>query len=184
MRRIIFLLGIIILVILQACSTTDLLDPKTTTQPSSTKDVSGAYPAPETKETTPQAYPAPIDSNQVAPYPLPENIPSDIIPFTFEKPLLSGDKKVNGTGPAGVPIEVVDVTLMRKVLARGIIESDNTFSIDLNLSLEKGHRIGIALAELAGTEWDEEQFTSPFYNGNEAMNVPTVGFFFDTAMVK
>ncbi len=185
MLRNLFIFMIILMLFLSACSTTSET-PETliTVQPSSDENSQNPYPDPETKETTPEAYPAPTEYFTIDPYPSPKEIPSDIIPFTLEKPVSNGDTIISGTGPAGVPIEVVDVTLMRLVLARGVIEDDNSFSFELSEPLEKGHRLGIALAELAGTEWTEEQFANKFYNGSRAMNVPTVGFFFDTAMVK
>ncbi len=171
---------IISMIILPSCST------KSEIQITSSIDGNSQNPYPDTesKDTTPEAYPAPIEYLSIDSYPPPEEIPSDIFPFKFDKPVLEGDTKISGTGPAGVPIEVVNVTLMRLVLAQGTIENDNTFSFDLNEPLEKGHRIGIALAELAGTEWTKSQFANSFYNGSQALNVPTVGFFYDTALVK
>lgn len=187
MLKNLFVCVIIPMLFLSACSTpSETPEIPLTTQSSSAGNPQNSYPAPETEASTPEVYPAPAQIEYLAidPYPSPEEIPSGIIPFTFDKPLSDGDTKVSGTGPAGVPIEVVDVTLMRLVLAKGTIEDNNTFSFELKEPLEKGHRIGIVLAELAGTEWTEEQFADQFYNGDQAMNVPTVGFFFDTAMVQ
>ena len=185
MLRNLFVLGIILLLFLTACATkAETPETQITAQPFPDGDSQNPYPDPEIVGTIPEAYPAPIEYLTINPYPSPEEIPSGIIPFTFDKPISDGDTIISGTGPAGVPIEIVNVTLMRQLLVQGIIEDDNTFSFELSEPLEKSHRLGIALAELAGTQWTEEEFANKFYNGSQAMNVPTVGFFFDTAMVK
>ncbi len=180
-----FVFVIILILLLSACTPiSETPETHITAQPSSDGGSQNPYPVPETMENTPEAYPAPADDLTTNPYPSPEEIPSGIIPFAFDKPVSDGDTIISGTGPAGVPIEVVNVTLMRLVLAQGIIEDDNTFTFELREPLEKGYRLGIALAELAGTEWTKDEFANKFFNGSQAMNVPTVGFFFDTALVK
>jgi hypothetical protein len=72
---------------------------------------------------------------------------------------------------------------MGQTLAQTVIGPDGTFEVTLN-ALEKNHRLGIMLGELAGTPWSEATFQDPSYNGPQAMQVPQVGFLFDTVFVE
>jgi hypothetical protein len=121
-------------------------------------------------------YPSPI---QITPV---NTIPENTIPFNIDKPVLEGATEITGKGTPGVPVIIYDVTFMGEVLGQGTIQSDGTFKI-LVPTLEKGHRIGLGIADLAGTKWKAEDFQNPGYNGDEARLIPMVGFFFDTAMV-
>jgi hypothetical protein len=94
-----------------------------------------------------------------------------------------GDTVVRGSGPAGVPVLLVDVTFMGQNLAQTVIGSDGTFELTIQ-ALESNHRIGLMLGELAGTPWTDASFRDPGYNGKEAMQVPQVGFLYDTVLVQ
>jgi len=102
--------------------------------------------------------------------------------FRFDKPIRSGTTRITGSGPAGVPIIIVDVTFGGLVLAAGNIDQSGRFVLDLDQPLEANHRIGLALGNLSGTPWESLEFDSKFY-GEEPMSVPQVGFFFDTCLV-
>lgn len=106
-----------------------------------------------------------------------------VVPFRLDKPIVAGTAQVSGSGPAGVPVIVADVTFMGEVLGSTMIGSDGKFVISVP-SLQANHRIGLALGELAGTPWKVEDFYMPEYQGDESMQVPQVGFFFDTALVQ
>lgn len=145
------------------------------------------YPAPggelPTAPAINLAYPEPgaiIPSGSDA-YPEPEVDPN-ITPFNLNKPLVAGLTEVSGTGPAGVPIMVVDVTVMGAILGQGTIGEDGTFTIVVPV-LEKDHRIGIALDNLDGTPWTTADFTEA-YAGEEAQLSPMIGAFYDTALVQ
>jgi hypothetical protein len=71
---------------------------------------------------------------------------------------------------------------MGEVLGQGKVGADGKFAIQVQ-SLPATHRIGVGLAELAGTQWKVEDFYKAEFYGPEAMQAPQVGFFFDTAMV-
>ena len=90
---------------------------------------------------------------------------------------------VRGTGLAGVPVFIADVTFMGEPLATGTIGPDGKFSIPVP-ALESKHRIGLALGEMSGTQFKSEQFYSTEFQGPEAMQLPQVGYFLDTVMVK
>jgi hypothetical protein len=103
-------------------------------------------------------------------------------PFQIERPVVSGVTVIRGTGPAGVPIWIADVTSMGEALGQGTIGPDGKFAIQVQ-PLPATHRVGVGLAELAGTKWKAEDFYRAEFYGSEAMQAPQVGFFFDTAMV-
>jgi hypothetical protein len=118
-----------------------------------------------------------------SPSPLASPLPvSHAVPFKLDRPIVAGTDTVRGTGPAGVPIWIGDVTFMGEVLGQGTIGSDGKFAIKVQ-PLEAGHRIGLGLAELAGTQWKPEDFYLAGFYGPDAMQVPQVGFFHDTVMV-
>jgi hypothetical protein len=90
--------------------------------------------------------------------------------------------EVHGTGPAGVPIFIADITFMGEPLGTGTIGPDGKFTVSVK-PLPDGHRIGLALGVLTGTQWKPEDFYLQEYYGPDAMQFPQVGFFHDTVMV-
>jgi len=135
-----------------------------------------SVPYPEPSTTSDQSYPSPFPSIE-------PSIDPAAIRFQLLKPLLSGMTEVSGTGLPGVPIGIYDVTYMGTLLGESVIKKDGTFKVRVDV-LEERHRIGIGLGDISGTKWKPEDFQNPGYNGDEAMLVPMVGFFFDTAMVQ
>lgn len=126
---------------------------------------------------------SPLSTPTAPPSSAPTPVPEEIVPFRLDKPIVEGTDRVSGTGPAGVPIVLVDVTFMGPILGSGIIKSDGTFVIDVP-TLEKAHRIGLAIGDLSGTQWTPEDFRALEYRGDEPQQVPQVGFFYDTTMVQ
>jgi hypothetical protein len=114
--------------------------------------------------------------------PLPASTAVSAVPFQIARSLKPGDTVVRGTGPAGVPVYITDITFMGEPLGTGIVGADGKFSINVR-PLPDEHRIGLALGILEGTRWKPEDFYQPEFNGPEAMQVPQVGFFHDTVMV-
>ncbi|MCP4535521.1 MAG: hypothetical protein GY832_00070 [Chloroflexi bacterium] len=108
---------------------------------------------------------------------------SEVVPFQLDKPLQEGDTRVTGTGPADAPIRLEDVTFAGRFIAAGQIEKDNTFELVLSEPLEAQHRVGLTV-DVAGTSWTIEDFQSPEFNGDGALQIPQIGFYFDTAMVQ
>ncbi len=108
----------------------------------------------------------------------------EIQPFQLDKPIEVGATRVTGRGPANVPIALLDITLGGPVLAFSAIDQRGEFEFKLSEPLEARHRIGVTLADLTGTEWTREDFRSEDFHGDEAFNVPNIGFFFDTYMIR
>jgi hypothetical protein len=107
-----------------------------------------------------------------------------VVPFRLNKPVLEGSTEVSGTGPAGLPIIIADVTFMGEELGRGQIDANGSFTITLLKPLEKDHQIGVGLNDLQDTQWASEPFSDPGFFGDEYAQVPMVGFFYDTTMVQ
>ncbi|MBI5568059.1 MAG: hypothetical protein HY870_24385 [Chloroflexi bacterium] len=122
---------------------------------------------------------SPLNKPEPAMSPLPV---SKATPFQLERPLVAGASIVRGTGLAGIPVYIADVTFMGELLGTGTIGSNGKFEVTVP-PLSEGHRIGVALGVLDGTHWKVEDFYKPDYYGPDFMQSPQVGFFFDTAMV-
>ena len=124
---------------------------------------------------------SPLAAN-VSPLASPSPAAIDVVQFKIERPVLPGATEVRGTGPAGVPIYIADVTFMGDLLGTGTISSDGKFVVKVQ-PLADGHRIGMALGILDGTRWKPADFYQPAYYGPDFMQAPQVGFFHDTVMV-
>lgn len=107
---------------------------------------------------------------------------SGVVAFQFDRPIHAGITEVHGTGPAGVPVYIADVTFMGEPLGTGTIGADGKFTIHVSPLLAT-HRIGLALGILDGTQWKPADFYDAKFYGPNAMQVPQVGFFHDTEMV-
>ena len=79
---------------------------------------------------------------------------------------------------------VVDVTLNGVILGTGVSDGDGRFSIGVQ-ALPDGNRIGITFAELQDgktlAEMSKEYFP---HRGEEFMNLPNLGIFFETVLVE
>lgn len=100
--------------------------------------------------------------------------------FSIDEPVKAGDTSVLGTGPAGVPIVLVDVSLVGEPLAYTTIGEDGRFSFTLENPLPSGHSIGIQLGDLTGTDFLQSQFQ---YN-ETYFERPLIGTLFDMVSVR
>ncbi|MFN3981890.1 MAG: hypothetical protein ACK4SA_16060 [Caldilinea sp.] len=157
---------------------------------STTSDV--AYPAPPMVNPSPTTgeYPPPAIVNEYrsgaypAPQtPTPETSRIPIVPFILERPLKAGDTVVRGTGPANVPIIIVDVFLMGETLGEGVIDSEGSFEVSVP-PLETGHWIGVAVNDLSNTDLEFSDFYAQGFRGPGAEQVPQVGFVHDSEFVQ
>lgn len=103
------------------------------------------------------------------------------IHFRIETPLLAGATTISGQGPAGTPIEVVDITVAGEVIGTGTIGDDRRFVVSLVRPLQAGHMIGITLATAREAEtwpglWE--------LRGENARAIPQLGYYFDTGLVE
>ena len=134
-----------------------------------------AYPSPAVYDTQ-DAYPAMAENQEVG------TTDSGVAAFQITKPVLSGTVLVKGTGTPGVPLFLLNVTMVGEVLGETVIRDDGTFEFATS-PLESGVRIGIVLGNLEGTAWLPEDFYDSGYYGDDARVVPMIGFLYDTALV-
>ena len=99
--------------------------------------------------------------------------------FTIDKPVLAGATEVTGSGPAGVPIRLVDVTEVGLELATTTVDENGRFVFRLADGLPAGHSVGLQIGDLAGTSFKEEDFlySDTYYDR------PYIGVLFDIAPV-
>ncbi|MBK7893370.1 MAG: hypothetical protein IPJ90_00390 [Anaerolineaceae bacterium] len=110
-------------------------------------------------------------------YPVPTSNPEGRS-IGLDKPIRKGDTVVSGFGPAGVPIRIVNITFMGEELGAGIIDDDGTFSIDV-APISEGIRIGL-LANLDSVNLTNDDVIP----GDGAINIPQVGYFIDSFVIK
>jgi hypothetical protein len=127
----------------------------------------------------PRLIESPLGPSPLSPLPVPG---TQVIPFKLDRPILVGATEVHGTGLAGVPIYIADITFMGEPLGTGKVGPDGKFVIIVK-PLEAAHRIGVALGILEGTPWKPEDFYRQEFYGPDAMQVPQVAFFYDTVLV-
>ncbi len=129
------------------------------------------YPAPES------AYPRPATS---AAYPNPSPTLRQGPKFTINTPIAASDTQVTGTGPAGVPIVLIDITKAGEVIATTTIREDGSFSFDVAGKLTSGNRVALVLGDTRGTSFDPGEFVS----GPGYQDFPMIGILFDSAIVE
>jgi len=100
--------------------------------------------------------------------------------FEISEPVYAGDATVQGTGPTGVPIKLVDVTEIGAELDRTVIGDGGMFSFNLVEGLPEGHTIGLQIGDLAGTSLRYEDFerSETYYDR------PLIGVLFDMVSVQ
>ena len=119
-------------------------------------------------------YPAPTDRPPT---------PIGAVPFVLTRPIVEGAVTVTGQGRPGVPIALHDVTFMGAPIAVTTVADDGTFSFTVP-ALERNHRLGVTIGDLTGTDWTPEEFLQDAYWGPGAQQLPQVGFYLDTELVK
>jgi hypothetical protein len=166
-----------------AAATTGAPEMAATEMPTSAAPPAGAdaypYPPPlPTATATTGEYPppAPPTATPIQAYPPPPEETGTLLAFT--EPVQAGDTEVEGVGPAGLNIFVLNITRNGELLGSGVIGEDGTFRIDV-AALEANVRIGLrADPEQQGFAPDEIR------PDTEARTVPTVGYFYDTVLVE
>jgi len=118
---------------------------------------------------TPQAgYPAPQEKLPQGPK------------FTLKIPVKASDAQVTGSGMAGVPLKLVDMTSNGDTLATTTIGGDGSFTFDVGGKLTAGNRIGLVLGETAGTKFDRNDFI----RGPGYMDTAFIGIVFASTEVE
>ncbi len=139
MRKIMLLIFLAASLVLTACQSsyvTEVAKPDT----SSTVSSDSGYPIYDSDED----YGYPVSSYESIYTPGPD--------FSINTPLTTSDTVVTGTGPAGVPIILIDASEMGELLGSTVIGEDGTFEFELSENLTEKHQIGIQLGDLTGTD--------------------------------
>lgn len=156
-------------------------DNTNTDNTTTTPTTSDGYPA----VTADVGYPpigATNDGTNASAYPPP--LATDKPRFQLDLPLKAGATTVTGQAPEALPLAIVDVSFGGGILGTGSSDEDGRFSITVS-PLPENHRIGVTIAELEeGITFEElsEQYFP--YRGENFMNVPNIGIFYDSAVVE
>jgi hypothetical protein len=78
--------------------------------------------------------------------------------FSIDEPVRVNDTIVTGSGPANVPILLINVSFVGEVLASTTINESGHFLFEIDQPLEVNHSIGLQLGDISGTEFRESQF--------------------------
>ncbi len=128
-----------------------------------------------------ETYPIAQSPTEEITYPLPEPTvdPNNGPIFTIDEPVSASELTVTGTGPAGVPIKLIDVTTMGETLALTTIKEDGTYQFDLEKELLTGHAIGLQIGDLTNTNFNYDDFVY----STEYFDKPMIGIIFYIAIV-
>ncbi len=159
-----------------------------TTPVKTTAPIEQPYPAGSSLETSPypmgsassleSQYPAGTSSESA--YPIDANTQFKLGPyFTIDEPVQAGSKTVTGTGPANVPIRLIDITLMGEELASTKVDENGKFTFNLDTDLVAGHSIGLQIGDLDGTGFNYDEF---LYNP-QYYDKPMIGIIFYIAVI-
>lgn len=122
---------------------------------------------------------SPLAEQSSFPSPLPSPEKKQGPVFTISQPVLAGSREVTGSGPAGVPIFLVDVTEVGRQLAATTIDKDGKFLFELVEDLVAGHSVGLMIGDLEGTSFNYEDFLY----GDTYYDRPLIGVLLDMAPV-
>jgi hypothetical protein len=114
---------------------------------------------------------SPLHNSATSPLPAQAEVPV----FTIDEPLKQGQTTVTGTGPADVPIRIVDVTYMGEELGAGVVDQDDRFSVSV-AALPAGHRVGIMLGDVPNRDRAQALQQS-------GRDIPMIGIILASAMV-
>lgn len=155
-------------------------------KPQETVPTTTVYPPPIVVAAPKSGYPPPAPELMPTPsdaYPVMESAQSKENAFRLDKPVYAGDTTVTGHGPAGIPILLVDITTMGNILSETVISDDGIFLFDVQ-PLEARHRLGIMIGNLQVPGVKEDDFYSQKFYGDEPIQIPQIGFFFDSVLVR
>lgn len=147
-------------------------------EPTSNTTPDSGYPG-DNSTNNPSSYPATVDETQNSEsYPAPQANVDESRRFTFTTPVKAGDTQVSGTGPANVPIKIVNVSYMGEFLGGGQTDASGNFVIELTNSLNAQDLLGIQLND---TSLENDFRSNP---GPDYTDFPMVGLLLTTAVVE
>jgi hypothetical protein len=103
--------------------------------------------------------------------------------FKIDQPLVAGSTTVTGQAPKNLSLAIVNMTLGGTILGTGLSDDDGRFTITVS-PLPEGYRIGVTVTDVEpGTTFEDVAVELYEYRGKGYMSVPSIGVFFDSAMV-
>ena len=148
-----------------------------------------AYPPPVTveipgvEEAYPVIPPPPIPTTVPESYPSTEEVFAEPR-FRFDGPLKAGSTTVSGQAPPDLALAIVDITFNGVLLGTGVSDADGRFTIGVS-PLPDGNRVGVTFAELQpGKTLADMSYEYFPHRGENFMNLPNVGIYFETALVE
>lgn len=99
--------------------------------------------------------------------------------FHLDRPIAAGATAVSGRGPAGIPLQVVNITDGGEILGNGVIDDDGHFAIGLGVPVPPHRVIGI---RLDGPKDPDTWLDLWALRGEDARFIPQAGEFFDTVI--
>jgi hypothetical protein len=118
----------------------------------------------------PEPTTSPLTSPISMPPTPPREVPINGPAFTLDS-IRGGADRVSGTGPAGLPIRIIDISQVGAQIGSGVIEETGHFEILVAPPVVGGNRIGIQVGDLSGTSFRGEDFLS----GPGYRDIPMVG---------
>lgn len=102
--------------------------------------------------------------------------------FAIDRALKPGDTLVTGRAPRNLTIGIVDITFGGGLLGTGQSNENGDFAVSVD-PLLKNHRIGLTLIG-TGKTMGEIAIEYMAYRGEGFVNVPNIGVYLDSVMVK
>lgn len=167
----------VIMILISGCSQVSapsVIEPTANGSESGYPSVQESYPGPasegvqSTVQGSVSAYPAPNASIKQGPE------------FKINAPVRSTDKQISGTGPANVPIKLLNITQSGATIAESKIGDDGSFTIDVSGGFIAGDRIAVSLGNTQGTDINPNDFIS----GPGYQDFPFIGVIFDSVLVE
>jgi hypothetical protein len=137
-------------------------------QESTIEKIEDGYPAGSIFDS----YPVSEENQQENVYPVHNPIREYGPSFTIDE--FIDPNVITGTGPSGVPIKLVDVTMMGEVLALTTIDETGNFVFHVDKPLKSGHAIGLMIGDLSKTEFNYDEFSY----SDEYIEKPMIGTLF------
>jgi len=161
-QKLIFFFLLIPVFILIGCSSNEQIN-----------SLNNPYPGPilDPVKNSDLAYPSPINSGSAS------NNRYGAEQFQINS-IIIGTDVVSGKGPAGIPIEIVDITF-NEVIGSTIISEDNSFIINLANPILERRRYGVQISIQRDAENWQELWA---LRGDNARSIPNIGYFLDTVI--
>lgn len=151
-------------------------------QPESSDSTIPGYPVNESitsEESSTESYPVTEPTQESSPateaYPVSSEEIVIVSLFKIEKPVSIDANSIQGSGVAGVAIQVISVSQQGEPLGSGVVSEDGSFSVQLSRQLDANETVGLTLPD--------DSDVLQYGEASGATDIPLVGVLFDSARV-